>query len=62
MSNPSDCGLNPGEARTGIGHVPVAARRRALERGDPDLILLKRAASEKGGIAVWPECIPLAYQ
>lgn len=31
--------------------------RRALERGDLDLALLKRAAGEKGGIAVWPERI-----
>ncbi len=29
--------------------------RRDLERGDLDLALLKRAAGEKGGIAVWPE-------
>ena len=29
--------------------------RSALERGDLDLALLKRAAGEKGGIAVWPE-------
>ncbi len=29
--------------------------RRALERGDLDLALLKRAAGEKGGVAVWPE-------
>ncbi|WP_342724893.1 LysR substrate-binding domain-containing protein [Bradyrhizobium sp. B097] len=28
---------------------------RDLERGDLDLALIKRAASEKGGIAVWPE-------
>ncbi len=31
--------------------------RRALERGELDLALLKRAAGEKGGIAVWPERI-----
>jgi DNA-binding transcriptional LysR family regulator len=29
--------------------------RRDLERGDLDLALLKREASEKGGIASWPE-------
>jgi DNA-binding transcriptional LysR family regulator len=29
--------------------------RRDLERGEIDLALLKRAAGEKGGIAVWPE-------
>jgi len=29
--------------------------RRDLERGDLDLALLKRDASEKGGIASWPE-------
>jgi len=29
--------------------------RRDLERGELDLALLKRAAGEKGGIAVWPE-------
>jgi DNA-binding transcriptional LysR family regulator len=29
--------------------------RRELERGELDLALLKRAAGEKGGIAVWPE-------
>jgi DNA-binding transcriptional LysR family regulator len=29
--------------------------RRDLERGDLDLALLKRAAGEKGAIAVWPE-------
>src|ERR1700733_11023381 len=29
--------------------------RRALERGELDLALLKRGAGEKGGIAVWPE-------
>ena len=29
--------------------------RRDLERGDIDLALLKRAAGEKGGLAVWPE-------
>ena len=28
---------------------------RDLERGDLDLALIKRAVSEKGGIAVWPE-------
>ncbi|MBR0894171.1 LysR family transcriptional regulator [Bradyrhizobium tropiciagri] len=28
---------------------------RDLERGDLDLALIKRAASERGGIAVWPE-------
>ena len=28
---------------------------RDLERGDLDLALIKRAASEKSGIAVWPE-------
>ncbi|MGY3532369.1 LysR family transcriptional regulator [Bradyrhizobium sp. USDA 4452] len=28
---------------------------RDLERGDLDLALIKRSASEKGGIAVWPE-------
>src|SRR5947208_1952499 len=28
---------------------------RDLERGDLDLALIKRAADEKGGIAVWPE-------
>ena len=28
---------------------------RDLERGDLDLALIKRAASEKAGIAVWPE-------
>jgi DNA-binding transcriptional LysR family regulator len=28
---------------------------RDLERGDLDLALIKRDASEKGGIAVWPE-------
>ncbi|WOH81190.1 LysR family transcriptional regulator [Bradyrhizobium sp. BEA-2-5] len=28
---------------------------RDLERGDLDLALIKRAANEKGGIAVWPE-------
>jgi DNA-binding transcriptional LysR family regulator len=31
--------------------------RRDLERGELDLALLKRAAGEKGGIAVWPERI-----
>jgi DNA-binding transcriptional LysR family regulator len=31
--------------------------RRDLERGDLDLALLKRAAGEKGAIAVWPERI-----
>jgi len=29
--------------------------KRNLERGDLDLALLKRDASEKGGIASWPE-------
>jgi DNA-binding transcriptional LysR family regulator len=29
--------------------------KRELERGDLDLALFKRAAGEKGGIAVWPE-------
>jgi DNA-binding transcriptional LysR family regulator len=29
--------------------------RRDLERGEIDLALVKRAANEKGGIAVWPE-------
>jgi DNA-binding transcriptional LysR family regulator len=29
--------------------------KRDLERGDLDLALFKRTASEKGGIAVWPE-------
>ena len=29
--------------------------KRDLERGDLDLALFKRAADEKGGIAVWPE-------
>ena len=29
--------------------------RRELERGELDLALFKRAAGEKGGIAVWPE-------
>src|ERR1700726_2324686 len=29
--------------------------RRDLERGELDLALLKRAAGEKGAIAVWPE-------
>ena len=29
--------------------------RRDLERGELDLALFKRAAGEKGGIAVWPE-------
>jgi DNA-binding transcriptional LysR family regulator len=29
--------------------------KRDLERGDLDLALLKRDASEKGGIAAWPE-------
>src|ERR1700759_2986228 len=29
--------------------------RRDLERGELDLALLKRDASEKGGIAAWPE-------
>jgi DNA-binding transcriptional LysR family regulator len=29
--------------------------RRDLERGDLDLALFKRAAGEKGGVAVWPE-------
>jgi DNA-binding transcriptional LysR family regulator len=29
--------------------------KRDLERGDLDLALFKRAAGEKGGIAVWPE-------
>jgi DNA-binding transcriptional LysR family regulator len=29
--------------------------KRDLDRGDIDLALLKRAAGEKGGIAVWPE-------
>jgi DNA-binding transcriptional LysR family regulator len=29
--------------------------QRELERGDLDLALFKRAAGEKGGIAVWPE-------
>jgi DNA-binding transcriptional LysR family regulator len=29
--------------------------RRDLERGELDLALLKRAAGEKGGVAVWPE-------
>src|ERR1700733_226018 len=32
-----------------------AMLRRDLERGELDLALLKRAAGEKGGIAVWPE-------
>jgi DNA-binding transcriptional LysR family regulator len=31
--------------------------RRDLERGELDLALFKRAAGEKGGIAVWPERI-----
>jgi DNA-binding transcriptional LysR family regulator len=31
--------------------------RRALERGDLDLALVKRDAGGKGGIAVWPERI-----
>ena len=31
------------------------ALRRDLERGELDLALFKRAAGEKGGIAVWPE-------
>jgi DNA-binding transcriptional LysR family regulator len=29
--------------------------KRELERGDLDLALFKRAAGEKGGVAVWPE-------
>jgi DNA-binding transcriptional LysR family regulator len=29
--------------------------KRELERGDLDLALFKRAAGEKGGIAMWPE-------
>jgi DNA-binding transcriptional LysR family regulator len=29
--------------------------RRDLERGELDLALFKRAAGEKGGVAVWPE-------
>ncbi len=29
--------------------------KRELERGELDLALFKRAAGEKGGIAVWPE-------
>jgi DNA-binding transcriptional LysR family regulator len=29
--------------------------KRDLERGDLDLALFKRAAGEKGGVAVWPE-------
>ena len=29
--------------------------KRDLERGELDLALFKRAAGEKGGIAVWPE-------
>jgi len=32
-----------------------ASLKRDLERGDLDLALFKRAAGEKGGIAVWPE-------
>ncbi|CAN5466006.1 LysR substrate-binding domain-containing protein [soil metagenome] len=31
--------------------------RRDLDRGEIDLVLLKRTAGEKGGIAVWPERI-----
>jgi DNA-binding transcriptional LysR family regulator len=29
--------------------------KRDLERGELDLVLFKRAAGEKGGVAVWPE-------
>jgi DNA-binding transcriptional LysR family regulator len=32
-----------------------ACLKRDLERGELDLALFKRAAGEKGGIAVWPE-------
>jgi DNA-binding transcriptional LysR family regulator len=32
-----------------------ASLKRDLERGELDLALFKRAAGEKGGIAVWPE-------
>jgi DNA-binding transcriptional LysR family regulator len=32
-----------------------ASLKRELERGELDLALFKRAAGEKGGIAVWPE-------
>jgi len=32
-----------------------ATLKRELERGELDLALFKRAAGEKGGIAVWPE-------
>ncbi len=32
-----------------------AGLKRDLERGELDLALFKRAAGEKGGIAVWPE-------
>ena len=37
--------------------VPIKAPiyKRELERGELDLALFKRAAGEKGGIAVWPE-------
>src|SRR5258705_4382531 len=46
-------------ARPGL-RLDVRARqsgylRRDLQRGELDLALLKRAAGEKGGIAVWPE-------
>src|SRR6202022_3346631 len=32
-----------------------ASLKRGLQRGELDLALFKRAAGEKGGIAVWPE-------
>jgi len=32
-----------------------ASLKREIERGELDLALFKRAAGEKGGIAVWPE-------
>jgi DNA-binding transcriptional LysR family regulator len=34
-----------------------ASLKRDLERGELDLALFKRVAGEKGGIAVWPECV-----
>src|SRR4029077_36587 len=41
--------------RLRVGADQSAFWKRDLERGELDLALLKRAAGEKGAIAVWPE-------
>ena len=60
------CRLSPGQIAGGVFALasrPAARRPRRperqpqarIERGELDLALFKRAAGEKGGIAVWPE-------